>query len=138
MLDFLFILIIIFIIFAEIRLTIFCVKKLIILENKVNEAHIQMLENAKKIIEINDEIRKTVSKINKIIRIITNKKFHEIKRIIMFTIDIIQIITLIRTLDLSKGLKSINYKLIKKLALVKAGQEILKKILNLIQNLCAI
>lgn len=134
MLDFICILLI----FFEIIFTVFCVKKIIELEIKVNEIHVKMLEGAKKILEINDEIRKIITKINKIIRILTNKKLHQIRRIIMMTLDIIQVTILIRSLNVSKGLKSIDFKVLKKLLYAKAGQEIIKKVLNAIQNLCVV
>lgn len=125
-------------IFVEIFLTIFCVKKLQNFEAQVDKIHINMLENAKKILEINDEIRKTLKKINKVMKIITNKRFHQIRRIIMITIDVIQLTILIKSLNLSKGLKSIDFKVLKNIAYAKIGQEVLKKIFDFAQNLCAI
>lgn len=125
-------------IFVEIFLTIFCVKKLQNFEAQVDKIHISMLENAKKILEVNDEIRKTLKKINKVMKIITNKRFHQIRRIIMITIDVIQITILIKSLNLSKGLKSIDFKVLKNIAYAKIGQEALKKIFDFAQNLCAI
>lgn len=125
-------------IFVEIFLTIFCVKKLQNFEAQVDKIHLDMLENAKKILEINDEIRKTLKKINKVMKIITNKRFHQIRRIIMITIDVIQITILIKSLNLSKGLKTIDFKVLKNIAYAKIGQEALKKIFDFAQNLCAI
>lgn len=125
-------------IFVEIFLTIFCIKKLQNFEAQVDKIHISMLENAKKILEINDEIRKTLKKINKVMKIITNKRFYQIRRIIMITIDVIQITILIKSLNLSKGLKSIDFKVLKNIAYAKIGQEALKKIFDFAQNLCAI
>lgn len=128
----------IFLITLEIITAFFIVKGLIKLENKVNEIHITMLEKAKQILEINDEIKKVLSKINKVIRILTNKRLHQIKRIIMMSLDIIQMITLIRTFKVSKGLKHIDYNLLKKLAYARVTQQVLRKILDFAQNLCAI
>ena len=134
MLDFICILLI----FFEIIFTVFCVKKLINYENIVNDWHIKMLETAKKVIEINDEIKSTLSKINRVIKIITNKKFHQTRKFLMLSLDIIQVIMFIKTLNLSKGVKSINFKLLKKLAATKISQEVLRKGLDFLQNLCAI
>lgn len=128
----------IFLIILEIITAFFIVKGLIKLENKVNEIHITMLEKAKQILEINDEIKKVLSKINKVIRILTNKRLHQIKRIIMMSLDIIQMITLIRTFKVSKGLKHIDFDLLKKLAYARVTQQVLRKILDFAQNLCAI
>ncbi|MBQ9150314.1 hypothetical protein IJX73_05225 [bacterium] len=125
-------------IILEIVVAFFAIKGLIRLENKVNKIHITMLEKAKQILEINDEIRKVLSKINKVMRILTNKKLYQIKKIVMMSLDIIQLITLIKTFKLSKGLKSIDYNLLKKLAYARIGQQILKKALDFAQNLCAI
>ena len=99
MLNFISTLSIFLLIFLEIALTIFCVKKMQILETKVNEMHLKMLENAKKILEINDEVKKTIKKTNKIIKILSNKKLHQIRKIIMMIVDIIQLIMLIKSLE---------------------------------------
>ena len=128
----------IFLIILEIITAFFIAKGLIKLENKVNEIHITMLEKAKQILEINDEIKKVLSKINKVIRIITNKRLHQVKRIIMMSLDIIQVITLFKTLKVSKGLKTIDFDLLKKLAYARVTQQVLRKILDFAQNLCAI
>ncbi|MBE7707315.1 MAG: hypothetical protein E7Z88_01270 [Cyanobacteria bacterium SIG27] len=125
-------------IILEIVVAFFAIKGLIRLENKVNKIHITMLEKAKQILEINDEIRKVLSKINKVMRILTNKKLYQIKKIVMMSLDIIQLITLIKTFKLSKGLKSIDYNLLKKLAYARVTQQVLRKILDFAQNLCAI
>ena len=122
----------------EIIFTLFCVKKIIQCEKRVDEIHLKMLEGAKKILEVNDEIRATLKKANKVIKILTNKRLHQIKHIFMITLDIIQTIILIRSLNLSKGLKSINYGVLRKLAYAKVLQQALKKALDFAQNLCAI
>lgn len=122
----------------EIIFTLFCVKKIVQCEKRVDEFHLKMLEGAKKVLEINDEIRATLKKVNKVIKILTNKRLHQIKRIFMMTLDIIQAIILIRSLNLSKGLKSINYGVLRKLAYAKIIQQAFKKALDFAQNLCAI
>ena len=134
MLDFICILLI----FFEIIFTVFCVKKLISLEIKVNEIHIKTLEGGKKLLETIDETRKVIKKINKVIRILANKRLHQIKRIIMMTIDIIQVIILLKSLKTAKNLKTINFSLLKNLAIARVGQEVLKKILASFENFCAI
>jgi len=125
-------------IFCEIFLTIFCIKKLKEIDAKVDQIHIKMLEGAKKAFEINDEIRKTIKKINKIVKLLANERLHQIKRIIMMIVDTIQIIILLRSLDLTKGAKKIDYNMLKKLAFVKIIQQALKKFLDFAHNLCAI
>lgn len=125
-------------IFVEIFLTIFCVKKIQIFENKIDKIHVEMIEKATQILEVNDEIRKNLKKINKVIRILANKRFHQIRRIIMMTIDIVQLILLLKSLKLSKDLKKIDVGLLKKIAYAKIGQEVIRKFLDFAQSLCAV
>ncbi|MBQ4646446.1 MAG: hypothetical protein IJB79_03775 [Candidatus Gastranaerophilales bacterium] len=108
------------------------------IDAKVDQIHIKMLEGAKKAFEINDEIRKTIKKINKIVKLLANERLHQIKRIIMMIVDTIQIIILLRSLDLTKGAKKIDYNMLKKLAFAKIIQQALKKFLDFAHNLCAI
>ena len=138
MLEYISIFSIILLIFFEIIFTLFCVKKIIQCEKRVDEIHLKMLEGAKKLLEINDEVRKVLKKVNKVVKILTNKRLHQIKRILMMTLDIIQTIILFKSLDLSKGIKSINYGNLKKLAYARIIQQIMSKIINSIQNFCAI
>lgn len=128
----------ILLIIFEIIFTVYFVKILIQLENKVNIFHAKMLEIATATLQTNDKIKNVLTKFNKIVRIITNKKFHQIKRIVLMTSDIIQTILLIKSLNLSKGLKSINLNLLKKVTFARIGQQIIKKFLNFLQNLCTI
>ena len=138
MLDIISILSIFLLIFVEIFLTIFCVKKIRVFQAKVEEIHVQMIDMATEILKINDEIRQTLKKINKVIRILMNKKFHQIRKILMMVLDVVQVIMLVKSLNLSKGLKSIDIGLLKKLAYAKVSQQVLRKILDFAQNLCAI
>ena len=138
MLEYISIFSIILLIFFEIIFTLFCVKKIIQCEKRVDEIHLKMLEGAKRLLEINDEVRKVLKKVNKVVKILTNKRIHQIKRILMMTLDIIQTIILFKSLDLSKGIKSINYGNLKKLAYARIIQQIISKIINSIQNFCAI
>ena len=138
MLDFVSTLSIFLLIFVEIIFTVFCVKKIQLCEKYVDEIHLKMLEKAKKILEINDEISKTLKKINKVIRILNNKKLHQIKRFVMMSIDIVQTVILIKSLNIKKGTKIINYSVLKKIAFAKVIQQIIRKILDSAQNLCAI
>lgn len=138
MLEFISTLSIFLLIFVEIILTVFCVKKLQFFEAKVDEIHLKMLEGAKKVLEVNDEIQKIIIKTNKIIKIILNKKLHQIKRMIMMIIDIIQVIMLIKSFNLAKGARKINFKLLKNLAYARVIQQVLRKFLDFAQNLCAI
>ena len=130
MLDFVFA----FLIFTEIILTYIVVKKIIELEKKVDEIHVLMLERAKNLLELIDVIKSTLKKVNKVISFITNKRFKQIRRIISLTISIIQMILLIRSFDFSKGLKSINYKNVRKIIFSQAIKELIKKTLGSLEK----
>lgn len=138
MIEFVSIISIFLLLFIEIALTVLCVRKILAFELKINEAHVKMLESAKKALEINDEIQNSIKKINKIFKILSNKKLYQIKKLVMMTIDIIQVIILIKSFDFSKGAKKINYKLLKNIAYARIIQQIFKKFLDFAQNLCAI
>lgn len=138
MLEFFTTLSIILLIFVEIAVTVFLCKKMQAFEAKIDEIHLKMLEGAKKVLEINEEIQKTIKKVNKIIKIISNKKLHQIKRLVMMIIDIIQVIMLIKSFNLAKGAKKINFKLLKNVAYAKIAQQVIKKFLDFAHNLCAI
>ena len=61
-------------------ITLPCVQALIKLEVKVNELNANMLNKAREILEINDEVRKVLKKVNKVFRILTNKRLHQINK----------------------------------------------------------
>ncbi len=117
-------------IFLEIFAVTFCCIKLIEFEKKVYLFNDKLNETGEKIITTCQNIRNTIQKINKVINFLTNKKFWQIKKIIFMIIETIQIITLIKSLDFSKGLKSVNYKTLKKLFFAQVSKEIIRKILT--------
>ncbi len=117
-------------IFLEIFVVAFCCIKLVELEKKVYQFNDKLNETGEKIINTCQEIRKAIHKVNKVINFLTNKKFWQIKKIIFMIIETIQIITLIKSLDFSKGLKSINYRNLKKLFFAQVSKEIIRKILT--------
>lgn len=122
MLDFIFILLTI----LEIILTFILVEKLIKLEKKVTSL-IPKLDLIGKIgLELNIKIKQNLLNVNKFVRIITNEKIIQIKKLISFTIDVIQLIILFRTIDFSKGLKGIRGKDIFKIFLPFLSKKILK------------
>ena len=125
MLDFVFIIVI----FFEIILTALCVVKLIEFEKKCIQINEKLILTGDIILAANEKIKTAITKINKVVSFITNKKLIKIGQILRITIDVIQIILLIRSLNLSKGFKSINYENIKKLLFVETSRRILRKIL---------
>lgn len=130
MLDFVFILLII----LEVILSTIIVNKLIVFEKQVVALNNKLIASSKMILIINNKIKKTITTLNKFVSVITNKKFIQIQKIIRITINIIEIVVLLRSLNLSKGIKSINYKNIKKLLLAQVIRKMIRKSINYLAN----
>lgn len=126
MLDFIFIITI----FFEIILTVICVVKIVDYDKKCKELNKKLTLNSEIIKAINEKIKTTVTKINKFVSFVTNKKLIKIGQILRTTVDVIQIIILIRSFNLTKGAKSINFKNIKKLLLVETSRRIIRKLIQ--------
>lgn len=124
----------IFSIFLEVILTTVIINRVIKLEKKVEEINKKLIEAGNVIVIAVKKAANIVSKINKIASFVTNKKIWQIKRFIILTIDIIQFIVLIRSLDFSKGLKSINYKNLKKLLFAQALRGLIRNILKNVEK----
>ena len=93
----------IFSIFLEVILTTVIINRVIKLEKKVKEINKKLIETGNVIVVAVKKVTNIVSKINKIASFVTNKKIWQIKRFIILTIDIVQFIVFIRSLDFSKG-----------------------------------
>ena len=130
MLDFVFILLII----LEVILSTIIVNKLIVFEKQVVALNNKLIASSKMILIINNKIKKTITTLNKFASVITNKKFIQVQKIIRITINIIEIVVLLRSLNLSKGIKSINYKNIKKLLLAQVIRKMIRKSINYLAN----
>ena len=117
-------------IFLEIFVVGLCCTKLIELQKRIDIINEKLAIKGEKIIEACKNIRNAIKKINKVVNVITNKRFWRIKKIIFMVVDTIQLIMFLKTLDFSKGIKSINYKTIKKLLLAQVSKEIIRKILT--------
>ncbi len=130
MLDFVFILLII----LEVILSTIIVNKLIVFEKQVVALNNKLIASTKMILIINNKIKKTITTLNKFVSVITNKKFIQVQKIIRITINIIEIVVLLRSLNLSKGIKSINYKNIKKLLLAQVIRKMIRKSINYLAN----
>lgn len=124
----------IFSIFLEVILTTVIINRVIKLEKKVEEINKKLIETGNVIVIAVKKVTNIVSKINKIASFVTNKKIWQIKRFIILTIDIIQFIILIRSLNFSKGLKSINYKNLKKLLFAQALRGLIRNILKNVEK----
>lgn len=124
----------IFSIFLEVILTTVIINRVIKFEKKVEEINKKLIEAGNVIVIAVKKVTNIVSKINKIASFVTNKKIWQIKRFIILTIDIIQFIVLIRSLNFSKGLKSINYKNLKKLLFAQALRGLIRNILKNVEK----
>ena len=119
-------------------ITLPSVQALIKLEVKVNELNATMLNKAREMLEINDQVQTTLKKVNKVLRILSDKRIHQIKNMVFMTMDIVQAVMLLRSLKVAKGKKKIDFPLLRKIAYARIAQEILRKLLSGLQNFCAI
>ncbi len=124
MLDFIFIVTI----FLEIILTSLAVLKLLEFEKRVRELNKELFLIKDMILEINTQLKQIIVNINKIVSIFTNKKLVQLSKIIPIIIDSIQIIILIKSLNLSKGLKSLNFETIKKIFMAQITKTMVQKL----------
>ena len=119
-------------------ITLPSVQALIKLEVKVNELNATMLNKAREMLEINDQVQTTLKKVNKVLRILSDKRIHQIKSMVFMTMDIVQAVMLLRSLKATKDKKKIDFPLLRKIAYARIAQEILRKLLSGLQNFCAI
>ena len=119
-------------------ITLPSVQALIKLEVKVNELNATMLNKAREMLEINDQVQTTLKKVNKVLRILSDKRIHQIKNMVFMTVDIVQAVMLLRSLKVTKDKKKIDFPLLRKIAYARIAQEILRKLLSGLQNFCAI
>ncbi len=127
-------------IILELILTYILIVKIIELEKHVNGLNQKLFEIYELILLVNKKIKNTISKINKVVSILTNRKFITARRIIALTVDIIQVIIFVRSLNLSKGFnfKKINYKTLKKLFIANTLRGIVRKILLNVSKLASV
>ncbi len=130
MLDFVFILLII----LEVILSTIIVLQIIKLEKRIILLNEKLTISSEIIFIINNKIKKVIITLNRFVSIITNKRFIQIRKIIRITLNIIEIIILLRSLNLSKGIKSINYKNIKKLFFAQILRRIIRKSITYFAN----
>ena len=121
-------------ILSEIILCTMCVVQLIKLEKRVLELNEKLFLIQDAVLDVNKKIKDIIIKINKVVSIFKNKKFIAIKRILKITMNTIQVVIFLRSLDFSKGLKSINYKNIKKILYAEAIRRIIVKTLDFMKD----
>jgi len=131
MLDFLFIILI----FSEIALTYFAIIKILEFEKKITKLNEIVIEKGKLINAIHKQIQQIIKKVNFFVSILTNKRIWQIKKIITTAISIIEIIIVLKSFNMKKGVKS-NLKNIKKLLFTRLSKQIAKKIFNTLALVC--
>jgi len=114
-------------IILEITLTILIVIGINILDKKVKDFHEKFILLSTEVLILNDKIKETISKTNKVLNFITNKRLYQIINIAKVTFNTIQFILFIRTFDFKKGI--LNYKNLKRLFLSEIARRFLRKIL---------
>ena len=124
MLDFIFIITI----FFEIVLTVIAIIAICKLEQKVKILNSELFLIQDIILKINSQLKPVITNTNKVVSIFTNKKFIQISKIIALTIDTIQIIILLRSLNLSRGVKALNFETLKKLFMAQITKTIIRKL----------
>lgn len=125
MLDFVFI----FTSVIEIILTGLCIFQILKLEKRVIELNHTLIYYHELILEINKKVKEILSKINKVVSIIKDRRFQVARKILHFSIDTIQIILLIRSLNFSKGLKSIDFTTLKRVATAEIVKRVIRRLL---------
>ena len=130
MLNFVFILAIL----LEIILCAICVAQLVKLEKKVVAMNEKLVLTSEIILDVNKQIKQVIQKINKVVAIFRNKKILAIGRILKISIDIIQVAIFIKSLDFSKGVKSINYKNIKRVIYAEIIRRVIVKTADFIND----
>ena len=125
MLDIIFIILI----FIEIFLTYYIVGKIVVFEKNVNTLNQKVIDFAPKVEEFHKKIHDSLAKINRVVRILSNKKLIRAKKIIFVTIEIIQIILILKSLDFSRGFR-FNFKNLKKLALSQSVRYTINKLIK--------
>jgi len=132
MYDFVFI----FLIFLEVYLTVFLIKKISVFEKRICALEISLQDASKPAIDKIRQIRKAAKNFNKVFYLLTNKKFIRIKQILTIFIETIQIIILFKSLNFKHGLK-FNSAALKGLLYTQAFKKIFEKIVLIIKAYCA-
>ena len=120
---------------AEIFLTIQIVKFLKNAQKRVETCHEKFILVSTEILMINDKIKDTIKKTNKVLKFVTNKRFFQTVAVLKTVFNTVQIILLIRSLDFSKNKGLLNYKNVKKLLLSEIIRRFIRKVILNTANL---
>ena len=125
----------IILIFLEIAFLYFAIVKITELNNKIIKLNEVVIQKGKLIIDMHKKMQNIIKKINFFVSIITNEKLWRIKRIISSLIGIIELIIVLRSFKLEKGVK-FNLKNIKKLLFTGLSKQLIKKVFNNLALVC--
>ncbi len=134
MLNFIFVILI----FLEIFVLYFIIQKLIEFDNKIKKLADIVEQKGKIINEMHLKIQKIIRKINAVVsflRKIQNSKIWKIMKVISIVISTIELILIIKSFNIKKGVK-FNLKNIKKLLLARLSKVIIKKFFNTVVLAC--
>ena len=131
MLDFLYIILI----FLEIAGLYFAIIKILEFDKKLQKYSETVIEKGKIIADTQLKIQNTARKINRVISFLKNENVWRAKRIITTAISVIEVIIILKSFKMKKGVK-FNLKNLKKLLLTSLSREVIKKIFNGIALVC--
>lgn len=130
--------ILIILIFLEIFGLYYAIQKLIEFDKKIREISDIVEQKAEVINEIHLKIQNTIHKINTVIAFlkkIKNSRIWKIKRVISTLISVIELILILKSFNLKKGVR-FNLKNVKKLMFTKLSKVVIKKIFSSMAFAC--
>ena len=114
---------------SEICLTVFLVKLMFNAQKRVEAYHEKFILVATEFLIVNDKIKETIRKTNKVLKFVTNKRFYQTIAILKAVFNTIQVILFIKSFNFSKKNGLLNYKNIKKLIVSEAIRHFIRKII---------
>jgi len=131
MLEFLFIILI----FLEIAFTYWAIIKMLEINKKIIEINTIVLENGKLFNDMHKKIQTILKRVNFFMSIVTNKRLWQIKRAVSITINVIQLLIILKSFSFKKGVK-FNLKNLRKLLFTNLSAEVLKRLFNRLALIC--
>ena len=120
----------IIVIFVEIVLTVFAVLKLEKARKTIKNLNEQLKIFAQTILVSFVKVKNIMTKTNKLVAFVTNKKLVRIHSVLKILATFLQILIFIKTLDFSKGMKNLNFKNLKKILLSELAKNLTFKVIN--------
>ncbi len=120
----------IIVIFVEIVLTVFAVLKLEKARKTIKNLNEQLKIFAQTVLVSFVKVKNIMTKTNKLVAFVTNKKLVRIHSVLKILATFLQILIFIKTLDFSKGMKNLNFKNLKKIFLSELAKNLTFKAIN--------